>query len=177
MYGSEISASSGGIFVVSSHTAGRPSGVSTPLPSSISSKIACETASRGPSSSVKRSPAAQPPPGRWDNRSGRDSDGLAVLVPTRADPPALRLPERNEPMVRQRRRTRSLEFLAQRSGDRKAGAVTDLQKTPSACPTTTREPVAPVVACELDAVLLQPVNGPRRLAREDLDEAQIGGLM
>ena len=55
MYGSDTSASASGMRVVSSSTAGRPSGVSTPLPFSTSSKIACETASRGPSESVNSS--------------------------------------------------------------------------------------------------------------------------
>jgi len=58
MYGSETSASSSVILVVSSQTAGRPSGVSTPLPFSTSSKIAWETSSRGPSESVNSSPSA-----------------------------------------------------------------------------------------------------------------------
>src|ERR671934_38963 len=58
MYGSEISASCSEIRVVSRRTAGRPSGVSTPRPASTSSKIACETASRGPSGSVNSSRSA-----------------------------------------------------------------------------------------------------------------------
>jgi len=58
MYGSEISASSAAMRVVSRKTAGRPSGVSTPRPLSTSSKIACETTSRGPSESVNSSPSA-----------------------------------------------------------------------------------------------------------------------
>ena len=58
MYGSEIAASSGEMRVVSSQTAGRPSGVSTPLPFSTSATIAAETASRGPRESVNSSPSA-----------------------------------------------------------------------------------------------------------------------
>src|SRR5437762_11272836 len=49
MYGSESSASCSAMRVVSSHTAGRPSGVSTPFPFATSSTIACATTSRGPS--------------------------------------------------------------------------------------------------------------------------------
>src|ERR687896_263108 len=58
MYGRETAASASGIRVVSSHTAGRPSSVSTPFPSATSSKIAWETSSRGPSESVNSSPSA-----------------------------------------------------------------------------------------------------------------------
>src|SRR5436190_1317941 len=45
------------------------------------------------------------------------------------------------------------------------------------CVTTAGAPVAAGLARELDAELLEPVDGGGRLGREDLDEAAVGGLV
>ena len=70
--------------VVSSQTAGRPSGVSTPLPFATSSKIACATTSRGPSESVNSSPVGVQEDGAVRARRLRDRVALHRLGPRAA---------------------------------------------------------------------------------------------
>ena len=67
--------------------------------------------------------------------------------------------------------------LAQRRRDRVAGAVADLEQALARRAAAAREPVAAVLARELDAELLEPVDRGRRLAGEDLDELAVGGLV
>jgi hypothetical protein len=76
-----------------------------------------------------------------------------------------------------KRRARSLEAFAQRGRHRVAGAVADLQQPARAGAATSRQPIAAVLACELDAILLEPANRVRRLAGQDADEAHVGGLV
>src|SRR5205085_2429344 len=60
---------------------------------------------------------------------------------------------------------------------RVAGPVAHLQQTLARRTAAAPKPVAAVLARELDAVLLEPVDRARRLRRQDLDEASIGGLV
>ena len=71
----------------------------------------------------------------------------------------------------------SLDGLAQRLRDRVAGAVADLEQALARRAAAAREPVAAVLARELDAELLEPVDRVGRLGGEDLDEPQVGGLV
>ena len=57
------------------------------------------------------------------------------------------------------------------------GAVADLEQPLARGASAAGEPVATVLARELDAVLLQPVNRARRLARQHLDEPAVGRLV
>ena len=56
-------------------------------------------------------------------------------------------------------------------------AVTDLQQALARRAAAAREAIAAVLARELDAELLEPVDRGRRLAGEDLDELPVGGLV
>jgi len=72
---------------------------------------------------------------------------------------------------------RAFHGLAQRSGDCVAGAVADLQEALAGRAAAAGEPVAAVLAGELHAELLEPVDRGRRLGGEDLDELPVGGLV
>ena len=61
--------------------------------------------------------------------------------------------------------------------DRMAGAVADLEETLAARTAAAGDAVAAVLPRELDAGLLEPVDGLGRLGGEDLDEAHVGGLV
>ena len=67
--------------------------------------------------------------------------------------------------------------LAQRLRDRVAGSIAHLQQSLARGTSTASEPVPTVLAGELDAELLEPVDRRRRLGREDLDEPAVGGLV
>ena len=56
-------------------------------------------------------------------------------------------------------------------------AVADLQQALARRAAAAREAIAAVLARELDAELLEPVDCGRRLAGEDLDELPVGGLV
>ena len=58
-----------------------------------------------------------------------------------------------------------------------AGAVADLQQALASRAPAAGEPVAAVLARELDAVLLEPVDRGRRLFGEHLDEPTVGRLV
>ena len=72
--------------------------------------------------------------------------------------------------ARARRRPRR---LAQRLRDREARPVADLEQALARRAAAARQPVAAVLARELDAVLLEPVDRARRLRGEDLDELAV----
>jgi hypothetical protein len=57
------------------------------------------------------------------------------------------------------------------------GPVADLEQALGARAPAAGEAVAPVLACELDAELLEPVDRAPRVAGEDLDEAHVGALV
>ena len=67
--------------------------------------------------------------------------------------------------------------VAKRLRDRVPGPVAHLEQPLGGGASAAREPVTAVLARELDAVLLQPVNRVRRLARQHLDEPAVGGLV
>ena len=71
----------------------------------------------------------------------------------------------------------SLERLAQSLRDRVAGAVADLQQALARRAAAAGEAVAAVLARELDAELLEPVDRGRRFGGEDLDQPPVGGLV
>ena len=71
----------------------------------------------------------------------------------------------------------ALGVLAQRGRDRMSRAVADLQQALARRAAAAREAIAAVLARELDAELLEPVDRGRRLAGEDLDELPVGGLV
>ena len=77
----------------------------------------------------------------------------------------------------ERRAGAGLERLAQRLRDRVAGAVADLEQPLARRAAAAREAVAAVLARELDAELLEPVDRRRRLRREHLDEPPVGRLV
>src|SRR5712691_6945984 len=58
-----------------------------------------------------------------------------------------------------------------------AGAVADLEQPLARGAAAAREPVAAVLARELDAELLEPADRGGRLRGQDLDEAAIGRLV
>src|SRR4051794_2543519 len=58
-----------------------------------------------------------------------------------------------------------------------AGPVADLQQPLARGAAASREPVAAVLARELDAELFEPVDRARSFRREHLDEAPVGGLV
>ena len=57
------------------------------------------------------------------------------------------------------------------------GAVAYLEQPLGRCAAATGEPVAAVLARELDPELLEPVNRALRVAGEDLDEAHVGAVV
>jgi hypothetical protein len=70
-----------------------------------------------------------------------------------------------------------LDRVAQCRRDRVPGPVADLQEALARCAAATGEPVAAVLARELDAELLEPADRGGRLGGEDLDEVPVGGLV
>ena len=70
-----------------------------------------------------------------------------------------------------------LERLAQRLGDRVPGPVADLEQPLARRAAAAGQPVAAVLARELDAELLEPVDRVRRLGRQHLDEPRVGGVV
>ena len=58
-----------------------------------------------------------------------------------------------------------------------AGPVADLEQALPGGAAAAGEPVAAVLARELDAELLEPVDRARRLAGQHLDESPVGGLV
>ena len=67
--------------------------------------------------------------------------------------------------------------VAERRRDRVPGAVADLEQPLARRAAAAGEPVAAVLARELDAELLEPVDGAGRLGGEHLDEPPVGGLV
>ena len=61
--------------------------------------------------------------------------------------------------------------------DRVAGAVADLQQPLAGRAAAARQPVAAVLARELDPLLLEPVDRRRRLGGEHLGEPAVGRLV
>jgi hypothetical protein len=85
--------------------------------------------------------------------------------------------EARERAVRKERAAAGLERVTQGLRDRMAGAVAHLEKALARRAAAAREPVAAVLPRELDAELLEPVDRALRVARQDLDELHVCGLV
>jgi hypothetical protein len=109
--------------------------------------------------------------------ASRDADDLAVLPPASGVPTVLGGLDVDEGVVRKRRAASGFERLAQRFGEREPGSVADLEQSLPARAAAAGQPIAAVLARERDAELLEPVNRVRGLARQDVDEAAVGGLV
>src|SRR5947209_5452699 len=109
-----------------------------------------------------------------------------VLTAARA-PPAPPRGQGLQSRIRERRAGPRLPGLAQRLRDRVPGPVADLQQPAARRAAAAREPVAPdgrlavwargIVAGELDAELLEPVDRSGRLGSQDLHEPRARRLM
>ena len=99
---------------------------------------------------------------REDDRAGVDRRARR----RRARQPCSRRSSERSGLFGERRRRARLERLAQRLRDRVAGAVADLEQALARRAAAAREAVAAVLARELDAELLEPVDRRRRLRRE-----------
>ena len=133
----------------------------------------------GGSSRARRAPRLRGSSGRprRGRRSRRDLDLVAGLEPARRAPAVLALPSAASGWCGSGVAVRGLEGLAQRLRDRVAGAVADLEEALARRAAAAGEPVAAVLARELDAVLLEPVDRARRLAGQDLDQAPVRRLV
>src|SRR5439155_3397537 len=103
--------------------------------------------------------------------------GLDLVLAAPRVPPVLAALEARERALRKRGPAARLPCLAQGGRDRVTGAIADLQQPLPARAAAARQPVTPVVPRELDAELLEPVDGALRLARQHLDELPVGGLV
>src|SRR6185436_18962995 len=79
--------------------------------------------------------------------------------------------------VREHLAAAGLERLAERLGDRVAGAVTHLEEPLAGGAAAPRETVAAVLPGERASLLLEPGDRRGRLGREHLDEPQVGRLV
>ena len=111
--------------------------------------------------------------------AGSEHDGAGVddVVADARTPAAVRLPELAQRRVREARPAAGLPRFAQLLRDRVARAVADLEQALRGRAAAAGEPVAAVLARELDAELLEPVDRGVGLARQHLDETQVGGLV
>src|SRR5205823_2944848 len=111
-------------------------------------------------------------------RSEHDRAGLDRAFADAGAPVAVHLRELMERRVREARAVAALPGFAQLLRDRVAGTVADLQETLRARAAAAGEPVAAVlVARELDAELLEPVDCGAGIARQDVDEGLVGRLV
>ena len=106
-----------------------------------------------------------------------DRAGLDLVLAAAGAPARLGLLELDERRLGEGLRSGAFDHPAQRLRDRVAGAVADLEQSLSRRAAAAREPVAAVIARELDAVLLEPVDRVGSLGREDLDEPRVRGLV
>ena len=106
-----------------------------------------------------------------------DRGGLDLVLAAQGAPAALERLEALERRVLEARAGAGLPGLAQRLRDRVAGAVADLEQALLRRAAAAGEPVAAVLARELDPELLEPVDRARRLAGQDLDQPPVGGLV
>ena len=109
---------------------------------------------------------------------GEDDRRRVELVLAAARPPAvLAGVELGERRLRERRRPSTTRRPRAAHRDRVARPVADLEQALPRRAAAAGEPVAAVLAGELDAELLEPVDRARRLGGEDLDESAVGGLV
>ena len=99
-----------------------------------------------------------------------------VVAAARA-PPVLAALEVGKRALREERDGAGLDGVAERSGDRVARAVADLEQALARCAAAAGEAIAAVLPRELDAELLEPVDRRGRLGGEDLDERAVGRLV
>src|ERR671937_2815057 len=99
-----------------------------------------------------------------------------MLAAARA-PAALGRLQRRQRGLRERLHERRLDRGAEGLGDRVPRAVADLQQALPRRAAALGEAIAAVLARELDAALLEPMDGAGRLARQHLDEPPVGGLV
>ena len=143
-----------------------------------SSSAICVTSPVAPGWFVDSSPRSsasrkQRPPAARTTVAGVD----LVLAAARAPAVLARLERARAGTSGTPSRMPSLERVAQRLRDRVAGAVADLEQPLARRAAAAREAVAAVLARELDAELLEPVDRGRRLRREHLDEPAVGRLV
>src|SRR5436305_6685834 len=99
------------------------------------------------------------------------------MLAAASTPAVLGLDELGERALREEGHAARLDGVAQRSGDRVAGAVADLKEPLPGGAAAAGEAVAAVLPGELDAELLEPGDRSRSLGREHLDEPHVGGLV
>src|SRR5204863_3799547 len=99
-----------------------------------------------------------------------------VLADARV-PAVLAARELRERALREQRHVAGLDRVAECCGDRVAGAVADLEKALPRRAAAAGDAVAAVLARELHAELLEPVDRGGCLGREDLDEPPVRGLV
>src|SRR5262249_38673315 len=111
--------------------------------------------------------------------AGGEHNGCRVddVVATAGAPTARRSLELRERRLRKRVDRLSLDDVAQRGRDCVTCTVADLEEPLPRGAAAPREPVAAVLARELHAVLLEPVDRARRLRGEHLDESAVRGLV
>src|SRR5436190_21725019 len=85
------------------------------------------------------------------------------VVPAARAPAGRRRLQLSQRRLRERLDVRSFCSVTQCGRDRMAGAVADLQQPLASGAAAARELIAAVVSAELDAELLEPMDGRRRL--------------
>jgi hypothetical protein len=103
--------------------------------------------------------------------------GLDDVLATAGSPAATCALELHQRRLRERGAGPRLEGLPERRGDREPRPIADLKQAFARCAAAACEPVAAVLARELDAELLEPVDRRRRLAGQELDEPPVGRLV
>ena len=116
--------------------------------------------------------AVAPAPGGED-----DGRGVELVLAAGRAPAVLARLERAQRRVCEERAGAGLERVAERLRDRVAGAVADLEQALGGRAAAAGEAVAAVLARELDAELLEPVDRVARVAGEHLDEPHVGALV
>ena len=110
-------------------------------------------------------------------RGQDDSPSLDHMLATVGEPTTLDLLQRLQRRLREGSAGPGLERILESHRDREAGAVTDLEQPLSRGPSALSDAVAAVLPCELDAELLEPVNGSRSLGGQHLDELSVRRLV
>src|SRR5919198_23436 len=157
MYGSEISASCGSMRVVSSQTAGRPSGVSTRIERDVGNLAGRAGMVRRELAALLRLAEAAAAGGEDDRRR------LELVLAAAGAPSVLASLEAGERAVREGRAGAGLPRIAERLRDCVTRAVADLEQPLARGAAAAGDAVAAVLARELDAELLQPGDRARRL--------------
>ena len=103
--------------------------------------------------------------------------GVDGMLPADCAPAAARRLERAERGSRKDLHGGGLDGVAERSRDRVPGPVADLEQSLARGAAALRQPVAPVLARELNTQLLEPMDGARCLGCQHVHESPVGGLV